>query len=312
MRPAFILRRLLYLALTFFVIITAAFFLVRFAPGSPFSSEKALSDEAIARQMARYGYDRPLVVQYGLYLGNIVRGNFGPSTSYPGRTVGEIIASGAPCSFALGVLALLWAYLVGTGAALTCAARPGTVTDRGLLFMALVGICVPGFLLAKLALYLFGYKLHLVPTAAAEIGIGGLILPALVLAMPTIAYVTRLGRKSLTDEMHRDYVRTARAIGLGPWRILLRHVFRNGCLPLVTFMGPAAAALLTGSVVIEQIFALPGLGKYFVYGALNRDHFLVLGMVMLYSVLLLSFNFIVDILYHYIDPRIRAEDGGGA
>jgi oligopeptide transport system permease protein len=311
MRPAFILRRILYLALTFFVIVTAAFFLIRFAPGSPFTSDKALSEAAIAQQMARYGYDRPLAVQYGLYLGNVVRGNFGPSTSYPGRTVTEIIGAGAPYSFTLGLLALLWAYVIGTGSAVICAARPDTVTDRTLLFLALTGICVPGFLLAKLALYVFGYKFHLVPTAAAEIGIGGLLLPALVLALPTIAYVTRLGRKAFTDELQRDYVRTARAIGLGPWRILLRHVLRNGCLPLVTFMGPAAAALLTGSVVIEQIFALPGLGKYFVYGALNRDHFLVLGMVMLYSALLLTFNFVVDIMYHLIDPRIREEGGDG-
>ena len=259
---------------------------------------------------AKYGYDKPLVVQYGLYLSNVIRGDFGPSLHYKGRTVNEIIAAGAPYSFTLGLIAIVLAYTVGIGLSLLCVTWKDSPLDYGLLFIALIGICVPSFLSAKVALFLLGYKLKLVPTAADEIGLAALILPAVILSLPFIAYITRLGRKSFADELNKDYVRTAQAAGIPHYRILFLQVLKNGFLPLLTFLGPAAAGLLTGSVVIEKVFALPGIGSDFVQGALNRDHFLVLGVVMIYSGLLLSFNFIVDIMYHVVDPRIKAEGEG--
>jgi len=294
------------LVITFFIIITASFFLMRFAPGSPFTSEKAISDTTLRYEMARYGYDRPLIVQYVLYLGRVLRGDLGPSLSYRGRSVAGIIGEALPYSFALGALALVFAYTAGVLVGLVCAVGRETWMDVAVLGVTLAGICLPSFLLAKLALFFFGYTLKIAPTAGYN-GPASLVLPAAVLALPYVAYVARLGRKSFGDEYLKDYVRTARSMGIPELRILYAHVLKNGFLPLLTFMGPAAAALLTGSVVIEKVFALPGLGTYFVYGALNRDHFLVMGVVILYSLLLLCFNFAVDVLYRVVDPRIGSE-----
>ncbi len=306
MKLSYILRKLLYLAITFLIIITVSFFLMRFAPGSPFTSEKVQSEETLRAQMARYGYDKPLLVQYGLYLGNLLKGDFGPSLSYRGQTVSGIIAEAAPYSFALGIIALLVSYSLGIVFSLICVVKRETAIDYIFLFIALAGICIPSFLIAKTSLYLLGYELDLFPTAGYD-GFLSLVLPGLVLSLPYIAYITRMGRKSFGVEYDRDYVRTARAGGITERRILFTQVLKNGFLPLLTFMGPAAAALMTGTVVIEKVFALPGLGKYFVYGALNRDHFLVMGVVILYSSMLLLFNFIVDLLYHVFDPRISEE-----
>jgi len=310
MKPGFIARKLLYLLITSFIIITVSFFLMRFSPGSPFTSEKALSEEALKNQMEQYGYDKPLCVQYVLYLQNIVQGNLGPSLSYRGRTVAGIIGEAAPYSFALGIIALILSYSSGIVISMICIIKRDTWLDYSLLFFALLGLGIPGFLLAKVALFVLGYVLEIVPTAGYE-GFSSLLLPGIILSLPYIAYITRMGRKSFGDEYSRDYIRTAYAAGIPEKRILFTQVLKNGFLPLLTFMGPAAAALMTGTVVIEKVFALPGLGKYFVYGALNRDHFLVMGVVVLYSSMLLIFNFVVDIMYHVIDPRISAESEGG-
>lgn len=306
MKPGYFVRKILYLIITFFIIITVSFFLIRLAPGSPFTAEKAQDEVTLKYQKQRYGYDKPLIVQYLLYLKNTAVLDLGPCLSYPGRTVSEVIRESFPYSFALGLIALVTAYCAGLGISLVCIVKKGTAVDYSLLFVSLIGICLPGFLLAKAALYILGYMLNVVPTAGYE-GFSSLLLPGVILAMPYIAYVTRLARKSLGDELSKEYVRTARALGISETRILFLQVLKNGFLPLLTFMGPAAAGLMTGSVVIEKVFALPGLGKYFVYGALNRDHFLVMGVVMLYSLLLLLFNFVVDILYSIVDPRIKME-----
>jgi oligopeptide transport system permease protein len=310
MKPSYIVKKLFYLLITFFIIITVSFFLMRFSPGSPFTSEKALSEETIKYQMAKYGYDKPILIQYGLYLKNIVQGNLGPSLSYKGKTVTGIIGEAVPYSLGLGIIALMIAYCTGVVISMICVIKKDTWIDYCLLFLALIGICIPGFLLAKIALFILGYVLKIAPTAGYE-GFSSLLLPGIILSLPYVAYITRMGRKSFADEYRKDYIRTAHASGIPERRILFTQVLKNGFLPLLTFMGPAAAALMTGTVVIEKVFALPGLGKYFVYGALNRDHFLVMGVVMLYSSMLLIFNFIVDIMYHVIDPRISLEDKGG-
>lgn len=310
MKPGYIAKKLLYLFITFFIIITVSFFLMRFSPGSPFTSEKALDEDTLKYQMARYGYDKPLSVQYGMYLKNIVQGNLGPSLSYRGRTVAGIIRQAAPYSCALGIIALVLSYCSGIVISMICVVKRDTWLDYSLLFFALLGIGIPGFLLAKVALYVLGYVLKITPTAGYE-GFSSLFLPGIILSFPYIAYITRMGRKSFGDEYNRDYIRTAYAAGIPEKRILFTQVLKNGFLPLLTFMGPAAAALMTGTVVIEKVFALPGLGKYFVYGALNRDHFLVMGVVILYSSMLLVFNFIIDIMYHVIDPRISVEGDDG-
>jgi len=300
----YILRRLLWLAVTLYAIVTISFFLVRFAPGSPFGDERDVP-EAVRRAMeAKYGYDRPVLVQYALYMGGVLTGDLGLSTKYPSRTVAEILSKSFPVSATLGAFALAFALVVGLAAGTAAASRHGTWLDAATMSLAVVGICVPSFVLGLLLLVLFCFKLPLFP-AAGWGSLSQVVLPSLTLGAPFAAYIARLMRASMIEVLRQDYIRTARAKGLGEARILLGHAMKNAILPVVSYLGPAAASILTGSVVVEKIFAIPGMGVHFVNGALNRDLPVVLGTVIVYSALLIVFNLIVDVAYSFLDPRIR-------
>jgi oligopeptide transport system permease protein len=302
----YLLGRLLGTIPTLLVLVTLAFFLIRLAPGGPFDVERNLPAETRASLEARYRLDQPLPMQYLHYLGNVLRGDFGPSFQYRDSSVNELIAQGLPVSMRLGFGALLLALVLGVGLGTLAAWRQNRAMDHVLMGAAMTGIALPNFVLAPLLVLLFAVHLGWLP--AGGYGDGGwrhLLLPIVALALPYSAYVARLTRGSMVEVLATDYIRTARAKGLPEWRVLLQHALRPALLPVVSYLGPAAAALLTGSVVVEQVFGLPGLGRYFVQGALNRDYTLVMGVVIVLGVLIVVFNLIVDLLYGLIDPRIR-------
>ena len=302
----FVLRRLLGLVPTLLVIVVLSFLVIRLAPGSPFSSERGLPADVRQVLNARYGFDRPVHEQLLSYVANLLRGDLGLSTKYPGRTVNEIIADGFPVTLALGGVALFWAVLLGVGAGIIGAVRQNTWADHTAMGAAMIGIGLPTFVLGPLLQLLFCLTLYLLPPA----GWGSwrhVILPGLTLGTAYTAYIARLTRGGMLEVIRADFVRTARAKGLSEAVIVRRHMLRGGLLPVVTFMGPAAANMLVGSVVVEKIFATPGIGPYFVDAAFNRDYFLVMGIVVLYSVFLLVMNLLVDIAYGLLDPRVRYE-----
>jgi oligopeptide transport system permease protein len=302
----FLLRRLASAIPTLLVLITLAFFLIRLAPGGPFDDERTLPPEIQASLDARYQLDQPLPMQYLHYLGNVLRGDFGPSFQYRDTTVNELIAQGFPVSLRLGGSALIVALLGGVLLGTLAATRQHSPLDHLLMGVAMTGIAIPSFVLAPLLVLLFAVQFGWFP--AGGYGDGGfrhLALPVLALALPPTAYIARLTRGAMVDVLAADYIRTARAKGLPEWQVILGHALRPSLLPVVSYLGPAAAALITGSVVVEQVFGLPGLGRYFVQGALNRDYTLVMGVVIVLGVLIVVFNLIVDLLYGLIDPRIR-------
>lgn len=308
MLPRYILKRLLGAIPTLVVLITIAFFLMRIAPGGPFDEDKALSPEVLANLEAKFNLDQPLVVQYGMYLGSVLRGDLGPSFQYADFTVNELIAEGFPVSIRLGATALFLAILFGVLIGSVAAWRQNSRLDYALMGSAMTGIAIPNFVLAPILILVFAVYAGWLPAG----GWGGgapqnMVLPVVALALPYMAYVARLTRGSMVETLRSDFVRTARAKGLPEWKILGKHALKVALLPVLSYLGPAAAAILTGSVVVEQIFGLPGLGRYFVQGALNRDYTLVMGVVLVIGVLIVLFNLIVDILYALIDPRIRYE-----
>lgn len=308
MLPRYILKRLLGAIPTLFILVTIAFFLIRIAPGGPFDEDKALPPEIMANLEAKYNLDQPLVIQYFLYLGSVARGDLGPSFQYSDFTVNELIAEGFPVSLRLGasalVLALVFGVLIGTIAAW----RQNSRLDYALMGSAMTGIAIPNFVLAPILILLFAVYAGWLPAGGWAGGqLRNMILPVIALALPYMAYVARLTRGSMVETLRSDFVRTARAKGLPEWKILGKHSLKVALLPVVSYLGPAAAAIITGSVVIEQIFGLPGMGRYFVQGALNRDYTLVMGVVIVIGVLIVVFNLIVDIIYALIDPRIRYE-----
>lgn len=301
---SYIVRRLLSLIPTLFVIIVTSFLIIRLAPGSPFSSEKALAPEVRQALEAHYGLDQSLVVQLGRYLRNLAHGDLGLSTKYPQRTVNEIIWEGLPTTLTLGFLALLWALCIGLSIGIVCGMYRNTWIDTlGTLF-CMLALSIPTFVLAPLLIAFFALQLRILP-AAGWGHIQHVVLPALTLGTVYAAYIARLMRAGIIDVQDADYIRTAYAKGLSRWRILWRHVLPGALSPVVTYLGPAIANILVGSVVIEKIFNLPGIGPYFVDAAFNRDYFLVMGIVILESSLLLLMNVGVDIAYAWLDPRIR-------
>lgn len=304
--PGYALRRLLGLVPTLFLIVTAAFFLMRLAPGGPFDEEQAVPAEITANLQAAYGLDQPVHVQYGRYLAGLLRGDLGPSFRMKDFTVAELIARGVPVTLGIGAVALLAALCIGVPLGLLAARRQNRWVDHAVMGVALGGIAVPNFVVAPVLALVFGIGLGWLPVAGWEPGsLRHMVLPVTTLALPFIAYVARLTRGSLLEVLQAPYIRTARAKGLGPAAILCRHALKPTLLPVVSFMGPAAAGLLTGSLVVEQVFGLPGVGRYFVQGAVNRDYTLVMGMVIFYAALVLVLNLVVDLLYGWLDPRIR-------
>lgn len=300
------LGRLAGLVPTLFLIVTAAFFLMRLAPGGPFDEEQAVPAEITANLQAAYGLDQPVHVQYGRYLAGLLRGDLGPSFKMKDFTVAELIVRGLPVTLSIGAVALLAALSIGVPLGLLAARRQNGWVDHAVMGVALGGIAVPNFVVAPVLALVFGIGLGWLPVAGWEPGsLRHMVLPVATLALPFIAYVARLTRGSLLEVLQAPYVRTARAKGLGAGAILRRHALKPTLLPVVSFMGPAAAGLLTGSLVVEQVFGLPGVGRYFVQGAINRDYTLVMGMVIFYAALVLLLNLLVDLLYGWLDPRIR-------
>lgn len=300
------IKRLLAAIPTLLILMTMAFFMMRAAPGGPFDTEKTLPPEIQANLDKKYHLDEPLIQQYGRYLLDLVQGDFGPSFQYKDYTVNELIATGFPVSLRLGGIAVLLAFFIGSGIGIMAALRQNTATDYTLMAGAMTGISIPNFVLAPLLILAFAVYLQWLPAGGWNGGkFSNTILPIIGLALPQIAYISRLMRGSMIEVLRGNAIRTARAKGLPEHIVILRHALKPALLPVISFLGPATAAILTGSVVIEQIFGIPGLGRYFVQGALNRDYTLVMGVVVFYGVLIILFNFIVDLLYATLDPKIR-------
>ncbi len=303
---SFAFRRFLSAIPTLLILIALAFALIRVAPGGPFDTEKQIPPEIEARLNEAYHLDEPLYQQFGRYLTGLAQGDFGPSFQYKDFTVTELIAAGFPVSLKLGGLAMLLALLVGISVGTLAALRQNSRTDHVAMAAAMTGISIPNFVLAPLLVLLFAVTLRWLP--AGGLGDGSLInlvLPVISLALPQIAYIARLTRGSMIEVLRSDFIRTARAQGLPGREVILGHALKPAMLPIVSYLGPATAGIITGSVVIEQIFGVPGLGRYFVQGALNRDYTLVMGVVVFYGVLIIMFNFLVDLAYRWLDPRVK-------
>jgi oligopeptide transport system permease protein len=301
---AFMLRRVLWMVVTLWVVFTVSFFLMRSVPGGPFDRDRVLDPEIEKNLMKRYNLDKPLWQQYAIELGNVARGDLGYSFKINDYTVNEIIAQGLPISVALGALALIFATTLGMVAGVTSAVFRGTWTDRALMLVATLGIALPNFVIAGISIILFVFLIPLFP-AAGWGDFNQLILPAFCLGAPYAAYVARIARTSMLDVLSQDHIRTAKAKGLDPLRVIVVHALRGALLPVVSFLGPAVAGILTGSLVVEQIFAIPGLGSHFVQAALQRDYTLAMGCVLLYTLVLSSMNLIVDVSYSVLDPRVE-------
>jgi oligopeptide transport system permease protein len=300
------LRRLLGAIPTLFLVIVLAFLLVHAAPGGPFDDERALPAEIEANIAAAYHLDEPLPMQFLRYVSGVLRGDFGPSYSYRDYTVSELIGRSFPVSLQLGVLAMLLAAVVGIAVGIVAALRRNTALDKIVMGIAMTGISIPVFVIAPVLVLLLAVKLQWLPASwTGSEGASRLLLPVVSLALPQIAYIARLTRASLIEVLSSDFIRTARAQGLGTAAIVRYHALKPAMLPVLSFMGPAVAAVLTGSVVVEEIFGIPGLGQLFVRGSLNRDYTLVLGVVIFYATLIVLMNLLVDLLYGAIDPRIR-------
>ncbi len=303
------LRRVLGVIPTLFVIITISFFVIRLAPGGPFDEEQTLPPEIKANLEAAYGLDQPLFTQYLRYLRGLASGDFGPSFKFKDFTVTELIAQGLPISLMLGLGAVVIAVSMGILLGSIAALRRNTATDYAIMGWAVIGIALPAFVVGPLLQLVFGVWLGWLPVAGYETGeFRHLILGMIALALPVIAYVARLTRGSLLEVLRSNYIRTARAKGLSASRVLLRHALRPALLPVVSYLGPATAFVLTGSLVVETVFGLPGTGRYLVQGALNRDYTLVMGMIVVYGVLTLTLNLIADLLYGWLDPRVRYDE----
>ncbi len=302
----YVLRRLLGAIPTLFILITLAFFMIRAAPGGPFDGDKVLPAQIQANLDAKYHLDQPLIVQYVRYLTMIARGDLGPSFQYTDFNVNELIKQGFPVSLKLGGSALVLALFFGVMIGSIAAWRQNSRIDYLLMGSAMTGIAIPNFVLAPLLILFFAVYLGWLPAGGWNGGaLPNMVLPVIALSLPYMAYVARLTRGSMVETLRADYIRTARAKGLPEWKVLGKHALKPALLPVVSYLGPAAAAIITGSVVIEQIFGLPGMGRYFVQGALNRDYTLVMGVVIFIGVLIVVFNLIVDLIYALIDPRIR-------
>ncbi len=300
------LKRLLGAIPTLLILLTLAFFMMRLAPGGPFDTEKSLPPEIQANLDRKYHLDEPLLQQYGRYLWDLLHGDFGPSFQYKDYSVNELIATGFPVSMRLGVAAILIALVIGVALGTLAALRQNRATDYTVMTLAMTGISIPNFVLAPILILVFAVHLGWLPAGGWNDGQWrNLLLPIVGLALPQIAYIARLMRGSMIEVLRSNAIRTARAKGLPERVVILRHALKPALLPVISFLGPATAAVITGSVVIEQIFGIPGLGRYFVQGALNRDYTLVMGVVVFYGTLIILFNFIVDLLYAALDPRVR-------
>jgi oligopeptide transport system permease protein len=302
----YVFRRFLTAIPTLFVIVTVSFFLMRVAPGGPFNQEKGLNPVIKANLERVYHLDEPLWKQYLIYLNNLLHGDFGPSYNLPDFTVAELFAKGLPVSAQLGGTALILALLVGGTLGIAAALHQNKWEDYAVIATATAGSTIPTFVIAPLFQLFFALTLHWFPVGGwGEGALANKVGPVLTLTLPQLAIVARLMRGSMIESLHAHHIRTARALGLSDYAVIIRHALRGALLPIVSYAGPAAAALLTGSIIVETIFSIPGIGRYFVDAALNRDYTLVMGTVVVIALFTILFNLIVDILYAIVDPRVR-------
>jgi len=310
---SYAIRRILGAVPTLFIIVTLTFFMMRLAPGGPFDSNRRLPPEIEHNIKAAYNLDKPVYQQYLIYLDDLVHFDLGPSFKNKDFSVSQLIATGLPVSAEIGVSAMIIAILLGIGLGTLAALNQNKVSDYGVMSLAMTGITIPTFVTAPVLTLIFGvYGLNLfgheftLPVGGWNGGaFDNIILPVTVLALPQIAIISRLVRGSMIEVLHSNYVRTARAKGLPNHLVVWRHALRAALLPVVSYLGPAVAGVLTGSLVVEQIFGLPGIGRYFVQGALNRDYTLVMGVVIAYAALVIVMNLVADLLYALLDPRVR-------
>jgi len=309
----FVASRVGVLLPTLFVIVTLSFFLMRVAPGGPFDADAQLEPEILENLRASYDLDRPVIAQFGLYLGNLARGDLGPSISFKDYTVSELIAIGLPVSLQLGLTALLLATLAGVPLGILAAANQNRWLDHAIGTLAMTGIAVPSLITAPLLTLVFGVTLKVLPVAGWGDGAWeNRVLPLTALVLPQLAIIARLSRGSFLDVRRQNFIRAARARGLPEWRVVLVHALKPTLVPLVSYLAPAVAGVMTGSIVIEQIFGLPGVGRYFIQGALSRDYPLVMGVVIVYASAVLVMNLLADLAYAALDPRIRRGFSAGS
>lgn len=302
----YLAKRLIGACIVLWAVITITFGLMYAIPGGPFTQEKKLPPAVMATVEARYHLDEPLWDQYVDYVRHAAVLDLGPSYKYPGKTVNDIIAETLPVSAELGLISLLLAIGAGILAGMAAAWYKNTWVDYGMMIGATLGVSVPSFILAAVLIQLFAFTWPVLPAALWK-GPAYVILPALALAAQPTAFIMRLTRSSLVDALGQDYIRTARSRGIGPWSLLYRHALRNALLPVVSYIGPLAAALMTGSFIVETIFAIPGLGRHFVTSIYNRDYTVILGITIFYSFLIMMMNLLVDIIYPLLDPRITVD-----
>jgi len=303
---SFALRRIAGLVPTLFVLVTLSFFVIRLAPGGPFGQEQALPPAIRANLDAAYGLDQPLYVQYGRYLTGLAHGDLGPSFRYKDFGVTELIARGLPLSLTIGLAAALLAFLIGVPLGAWAAWRANTFVDHALMGFSMIGVVLPGFVVGPVLALIFGIYWPILRVAGYEPGDASyLVLPIITLALPVMAYVARLTRGSMHEVLQSNFVRTARAKGLPAHVVLLRHALRPALNPVVSYLGPAVAFVVTGSLVVEAVFGLPGSGRFLIQGAIDRDYPLVMGMILVYGVFTLVCNLIADLVYCWLDPRVR-------
>ncbi|MGL4625504.1 MAG: oligopeptide ABC transporter permease OppB [Plesiomonas shigelloides] len=302
----FIFRRLLEAIPTLLVLITVSFFMMRLAPGSPFTGERSLPPEVLANIEAKYHLNEPLYSQYFRYLGQLAQGDFGPSFKYKDFSVNDLVSQAFPVSLEIGIYAFILALMLGVTAGVIAALKQNTVLDYTVMGFAMTGVVIPSFVIAPLLVLLFSLGLKLLPAGGWNDGsLINMVLPVSALAIAYTASIARITRGSMIEVLHSNFIRTARAKGLPLRRIVLRHALKPAMLPVISYLGPAFVGIITGSIVIETIFGLPGIGRLFVNGALNRDYSRVLSLTILVGTLTILFNAIVDILYAFIDPKIR-------
>lgn len=306
----FALGRLLQAIPVLLIVISATFLLVHSAPGGPFSDEKAVPPEVVAALEAQYNLDQTLWQQYVSYLGDIFQGDFGPSFKYSGRTVNELIAAGLPITAELGLYAMLVALFIGIAAGVIAAIKPNSVQDYIPMSAAMIGICMPSFLLGPILVLVFGIQLEWLPVSGWGDIPGDKILPSITLGAGYAAYIARLSRGGMLEVLSQDYIRTARAKGLSEPLIIFKHAIRGGLIPVVAFLGPAFAGLLSGSFVVETIYQIPGLGRFYVQAAFNRDYTMILGMTIFFATLIILFNLLSDMLAIWLNPKLRQQSGG--
>jgi oligopeptide transport system permease protein len=303
---SYALRRLISTIPVLFIAITACFFLLRLAPGGPFDDDRPLPPAVLKNLAAHYNLDRPPIEQYLIYLGNVLRGDLGPSFTIEDFTVAEQISLGLPYTFAIGISAFILAIVLGVASGIVGALYRNRWPDYALTAIILLGLVVPKFLLAPILQLVFGVKLGWLPVGGwGDGGLENLVLPVAVLALPHAARISRLMRGSMIETMNATFIRAARAKGIGPQLTVMRHALKPALTPVVSYLGPAASYLLTGSLVVETIFGLPGIGRFFVNAALNRDYGMVLGTVIFYMALIILLNLLVDIAYAWLDPKVR-------